>query len=149
MANGMRLDSEQLREMPLHMQEQVGVALVNQMAQAVPVAGREEKQPAAVSVMKKCDPRVYARCLYNSMCLSPPDAEFPEGSDCDLFSKRVMASPETEADHIRGMSDPQLYLFLYTVTRSCRDQNCTACPIGPENCQNLRQWLKQKKVEES
>lgn len=44
MSSGMRIDPKGL---PLHMQEQVGVAIVNQMAQAVPVAGREESEPAA------------------------------------------------------------------------------------------------------
>ena len=39
----MRLDNNDIRAMPLHMQEQVGVALVAQMAQANPVAGSEKR----------------------------------------------------------------------------------------------------------
>lgn len=34
----MRMESEELRNLPLHMQEQVGVALAEQMEQAAPVA---------------------------------------------------------------------------------------------------------------
>ena len=39
MSNGMRIDPKGL---PLHMQEQVGVAIAASLAQATPVAGREE-----------------------------------------------------------------------------------------------------------
>lgn len=143
----MRVDSDQIRTMPLHVQEQVGVALANQMAKALSVAGGTESQ--GEKRMLKCDPRVFARCQYNSMCLSPAEAEFTEGSDCHLFSERVLKSPATNADRIRGMNDMELATFLYTATRACADHNCAACPIGQENCTVLLHWLKKKEVEET
>ena len=95
--------------------------------------------------MMHCDPRAFARCPYNKGCLSPEQAEFTEGSDCDQFNRRVMEKPLTEADGIRKMSDVELSLFLYEVTRCCADKNCGACPIGPENCIVLLHWLRQPK----
>lgn len=43
MQGGMRFDNDDIRALPLHMQEQVGTALVARMAKTLPVAGREEK----------------------------------------------------------------------------------------------------------
>lgn len=51
----MRMESEELRNLPLHMQEQVGVALAEQMEQAAPVA--EEEAPTsgiAIASMFQC-----------------------------------------------------------------------------------------------
>lgn len=145
MNGGMRFDNDDIRALPLHMQEQVGVALVAQIAQANPVAVREETKEE--QNMLKCDPRAYARCPYKGSCVDLENAQFPEGGDCHLFNQKVLSSQMTEADYIRTMSDPQLYLFLYTLTRSCAEKNCQACPIGAENCANLRQWLKSIKTE--
>lgn len=141
MQGGMRLDNDDIRALPLHMQEQVGVAIANQMAQAVPVAGREEKKAL------KCDPRVFARCPYKGTCGSIEDAEFCEGSDCDLFNKKVLSAAVTNADHIRGMSDMELATFLHTATRACADRNCAVCPIGIENCAVMLHWLKKPEME--
>lgn len=65
-----------------------------------------------------------------------------EGSDCDKFNQRILAAPITVADDIRAKSDTQLFLFLYTVIESCKTRNCEACPIGADNCMNLKNWLK-------
>ena len=46
----MRLDNDDIREMPLHIQEQVGVAIAANLAQANPVAGRGEKRSIKVPV---------------------------------------------------------------------------------------------------
>lgn len=94
-----------------------------------------------------CDPRAFARCPYNRSCLSPEQAEFTEGSDCDQFNRRVLEKPLTEADGIRQMSDVELSLFLYEVTRCCADKNCAACPIGEQNCIVMLYWLRQPKRE--
>lgn len=141
MPGGMRFDNDDIRALPLHVQEQVGVAIANQMAQANPVAGREEK------TMLKCDPRAFARCPYKGSCGSIEDAVFPEGSDCDIFNKKKLSAAVTNADHIRGMSDMELATFLYTVTRACADHNCAQCPMGPDHCTVLLHWLKTPEME--
>lgn len=92
--------------------------------------------------MMHCDPRAFARCPYNKTCVSPEQTEFAEGSDCDLFNQKVLAKPLTEADNIRRMSDVELSLFLYEVTRCCADKNCAACPIGEQNCIVMLYWLR-------
>lgn len=93
--------------------------------------------------MMHCDPRAFARCPYNKTCVSPEQTEFVEGSDCDLFNQKVLEKPMTEADNIRRMSDVELSLFLYEVTRCCADKNCAACPIGEQNCIVMLYWLRQ------
>lgn len=97
--------------------------------------------------MPKCDPRVFARCPYKATCGSPEQAEFTEGSDCDLFNQRVLLNPGTNADKIRGMSDLELSTFLYTVTRACADHDCGVCPIGQQNCIVMLHWLKKSEME--
>ena len=92
--------------------------------------------------MTHCDPRAFARCPYNKTCVSPEQTEFAEGSDCDLFNQKVLEKPMTEADNIRRMSDVELSLFLYEVTRCCADKNCAACPIGEQNCIVMLYWLR-------
>lgn len=138
MSNGMRIDPKGL---PLHMQEQVGVAIAASLAQAAPVAGREERKTL------KCDPRAFARCPYQKSCGSLDDAQFPEGTDCDLFNQKVLRAKTTNADRIRGMSDMELATFLYTATRACADHNCGDCPIGEGNCPVLLHWLRQPEME--
>lgn len=96
--------------------------------------------------MPKCDPRAFARCPYNKTCDPVGQATFQEGSDCDQFNRKVLSTPVTNADGIRGMSDRELAVFLYTATRACADRNCASCPIGPENCIVLLSWLKQPEV---
>lgn len=54
MAGGMHFDHDDLRALPLHMQEQVGVALVAQIEKNQPVAGREMKPPLRVPVKRLC-----------------------------------------------------------------------------------------------
>lgn len=139
----MRIDSADVRQMPLHMQEQVAMAFVAQPAQANPVAAQKETS------MLKCDPRAFARCPYKGTCVSIEDAEFLEGSDCDLFNKKVLSATVTNADHIRGMSDMELATFLYTTTRACSDHNCAQCPLGPDHCTVLLHWLKTPEMEGS
>ena len=90
-----------------------------------------------------CDPRAFARCPYNKTCVSPEQTEFVEGSDCDLFNQKVLEKPMTEADNIRRMSDVELSLFLYEVTRCCADKNCATCPIGEQNCIVMLYGLRQ------
>ena len=92
--------------------------------------------------MKKCDPRAFARCPYQKSCGRLEDAEFEPGGDCDRFNQRILAKPITVADDIRAKSDPQLFLFLYTLIESCKVRNCDACPIGADNCMSLKGWLK-------
>lgn len=91
----------------------------------------------------QCDPRAFARCPYKASCGAIEYANFQEGSDCDLFNRKVLAHPLTEADRIRGMSDVELSIFLYSITRACADKNCGACPIGQSNCIVLLHWLRQ------
>ena len=93
--------------------------------------------------MPKCDPRAFARCPYNKTCASVEEATFSEGSDCDQFNQKVLRTPITNADRIRGMSDMELATFLYTATRSCSSHECTNCPIGEANCPVLLHWLRQ------
>lgn len=91
----------------------------------------------------KCDPRAFARCPYNKTCVSPEQAEFADGSDCDVFNQKILADRPTEADSIRRMSDVELSFFLHSVTRCCADKDCAACPIGPTNCIVMLPWLRQ------
>ena len=58
--------------------------------------------------MKKCNPRVYAKCPERSMCGDFSTAIFVEGSPCDLYNERMLAAPMTNADRIRSMSDEEL-----------------------------------------
>ena len=97
--------------------------------------------------MLKCDPRAFARCPYKASCGRIEEAEFTEGSDCDKFNQRILSKPITVADDIRGKSDPQLFLFLYTIINSCKAGCCGACPIGAENCGALKNWLKSESKE--
>lgn len=53
MAGGMRLDNDDIRALPLHMQEQVAMEIVAQSAKALPVAGREEKRPCKKVTAKR------------------------------------------------------------------------------------------------
>ena len=95
--------------------------------------------------MRKCDPRVYARCPYNKTCVSVSEATFTEDSDCARFNDRILQTPVTNADRIRGMSDMEMATFLYTATRACADHNCGGCPIGEANCPVMLHWLKSSK----
>lgn len=92
--------------------------------------------------MPRCDPRAFARCPYNKTCAPIEEATFTEGSDCDQFNQRVLRTPVTNADKIRGMSDRELATFLYTATRACADHACLTCPIGQTNCTTILWWLK-------
>lgn len=81
MGGGMRLDNDDIREMPLRIQEQLGTALVAQMAkaaqaairigeqfdQANPVAGREEKRPMKVPVRILRFPSPAAAARYKAL----------------------------------------------------------------------------------
>ena len=72
----MRLDHNDFRALPLHMQEQVAVALVAQMAQAHPVAEMAEKHkgesimPSAKYCVTRepCPHNVDIRCADPSKC---------------------------------------------------------------------------------
>jgi len=139
----MRIENDAIRQMPLHIQEQVGVAIASQLAQASPVAGQQKGE----SEMLRCDPRAFARCPYKGSCGRIEDAEFPEDSDCHKFNRRILSTPVTVSDDIRAKSDPQLFLFLYTLISSCKAGDCGACPIGEKNCSNLRNWLKSESKE--
>lgn len=77
-----------------------------------------------------CDPRAFARCPYQRSCGRIEEAQFTEGSDCEKFNQKILAKPIMVADDIRAKSDPQLFLFLYTLIESCKSRNCEACPIG-------------------
>lgn len=99
--------------------------------------------------MLKCDPRAFARCPYKRSCSRIEDAIFTEGSDCHKFNQRILSSPITVADEIRGKSDPQLFLFLHTLINSCKAGDCSICPIGADNCANLRTYLKSESKEDT
>lgn len=100
MPGGMRFDSKDIREMPLHMQEQVGVALLAQMAhgsegkqlgdspsaKATPVAGRK------VRVRKLCFPSQAAAWRYLRI-----RALLRSGSVCGMTLRR-------EGAYIRSVS---------------------------------------------
>ena len=94
--------------------------------------------------MLKCDPRAFSRCPYNKTCAPIEEAAFTEGSDCDIFNQKVLRTPITNADKIRGMTDRGLAAFLYTTTRACADRTCQTCPIGKTNCIVLLHWLRQE-----
>ena len=97
--------------------------------------------------MLKCNPRAFARCHYNKTCAPVEQATFVAGGDCDAFNQKVLNTPITNADRIRGMSDMEMANFLHLLSRSCADHNCGACPIGPDNCMVLLHWLKQPEKE--
>lgn len=139
MSGGMRLEKDAIRAMPLGMQQQVGVALAEQMEKALP-----KKEPELIA----CDSRVFARCPYNGTCGSIADAKFAPGSDCHRFSQKILNSAATQADKIRGMSDRELATFLHTATRACADHNCEACPIGSSNCKVMLYWLRTSYLED-
>lgn len=128
MSGGLRFEAEDIRQMPVHMQEQVAMAMLPTLEKL------------------KCDPRVFARCPYNGTCVSPDEAEFTAGSDCDVFNKRVLSTPVTNGDHIRTMSDMELAGFIHAATRACADRNCGACPIGDANCIVMLHWIRQPKA---
>ena len=105
--------------------------------------------------MLRCDPRVFARCPYNRSCISLEEAVFAEGSDCDLFNRRILESPVTNGDRFRSLNDAQLCKVLYSfenlesVIPFCQpDETCRKLlntPGGvPENrCRKcLLLWLK-------
>lgn len=145
MPGGLRLNTDQLRALPLNMQEQVGLHIAAQMAQAIPEVGQIHNIRS--DTMPKCDPRAFARCPYHKTCVSPEQADFMDGSDCDLFNKRILENPITVADKIRGMSDVELANFLFTATRACADKDCTSCPIGETNCIVMLYWLRKPEME--
>ena len=85
----------------------------------------------------KCNPRAFARCPYNKTCVSPEEATFVEGSDCDLFNQKVLRTPITNGDRIRAMSDTELKKWW------CAGRNCGGCMFGKiEGCIFLK-WLKE------
>ena len=131
----MRIDP---KELPMPMQEQLAKKILAGMVHTKPVAAVSERGEGEV----KCDPRVFARCAYNKTCVSVEQTDFPEGSDCDLFNRRVLSNPGNYADWIRGMSDMELAMFLHGATRACADHNCAACPIGESNCCVMLHWLR-------
>lgn len=61
---GMHIDP---KELPLSMQEQVGVKIVAQLAQAAPVAGCDERSPVIVTVRKLIFPERWALCRYYAL----------------------------------------------------------------------------------
>lgn len=97
--------------------------------------------------MLKCDPRVFTRCPYKKSCGSLEHANFEQGSDCDLFNQKVLNTPVTIADRIRGMEDMELAMFLHTITRACADRKCEECPIGENNCTVMLHWIRQPELE--
>lgn len=99
-------------------------------------------------MLLKCDPRAFARCPYNATCISADQAEFAENSDCFLFNKKILETPATNADKIRGMSDIELATFLYTATRACADNDCGSCSIGQQNCMVMLHWLRKPETEQ-
>ncbi len=77
-------------------------------------------------IMIKCSPEAFAKCKTRCHhCGSEDVAYFLEGSDCDKFNKKVAATPKTNADRIRAMSDEELVDILITI----RCQECPADPI--------------------
>ena len=93
--------------------------------------------------MLKCDPRAFARCPYNRSCVTPEQAEFTEGSDCDRFNKKILEKPPTNADRIRMMDDRELASFLQAITGACAERACDRCPIGHPNCVTMIYWVRQ------
>lgn len=64
--------------------------------------------------MVKCHPRAYAQCPDRHICCgSIHEANFMEGSNCDIFNQRILNQPMTMADKIRAMSDEDLTDMIY------------------------------------
>lgn len=59
MSGGMHFESVDIRKMPLHYQEQVGTAILAQLAQTRPVAGKRNK-PLKARVKRLCFPSLKA-----------------------------------------------------------------------------------------
>lgn len=125
MVGGLHFEASDIRQMPLPIQEKVAMAMI----------------PPAEKL--KCDPRVFARCPYKGTCISLDKAEFPEGSDCEAFHKKVLTTSITNGDHIRAMNDMELAAFLHSITRACADRSCRSCPIGDQNCIVMLHWIRQ------
>lgn len=53
----------------------------------------------------------------------------------------------TNFEKIKAMTVEEMEVFIYRATRACNTYECKNCPIGDENCPNLRKWL-EAEVEE-
>lgn len=96
--------------------------------------------------IKKCDPRVYAKCPEKSLCGDFASASFVAGSPCDLYNERMLAAPMTNADRIRAMSDEELARFLAEV-----ENRRSAAGGGAiwKGAAHAKEWLKQPAKEDA
>lgn len=94
--------------------------------------------------MKKCDPRVYAKCPDRSLCGDFSSAIFTEGSPCDLYNERMLAEPATNADRIRTMSNDELANVLSSPCLGCVVKGCKLHNYGSYGCEKaFLKWLQQ------
>ena len=74
--------------------------------------------------MIKCDNRAKAQCQFRKQCCGDNDVVyFPEGSGCEKFNQQVLATPLTNADRIRAMTDEEIAEYV------CRNSINTLCDI--------------------
>lgn len=102
--------------------------------------------------MIKCAARARARCRFKNSCCGDEIAYFLEGSECDKFNQKILASHPTNADHIRAMSDEELVDFLDRWAMGDIDYAKTFCDLcnGQFECDQCRlDWLQQPAEEDS
>lgn len=102
--------------------------------------------------MIKCSLEAYEKCKKKCHhCKTLDEAFFLEGSDCDKFNEEVLATPKTNADRIRAMSDEELAEFINRAKEPC-DYCQLASVMGActeSLCDDaMLKWLKQPAEEE-
>lgn len=80
-------------------------------------------------MVKRCDPRAYARCPDRERCGPNIHAYFAEGSECDKFNQKILEAPMTNADRIRAMPDEELAaafadaVYYGPTSKKCNDRS--------------------------
>lgn len=89
--------------------------------------------------MIKCDTRARQLCPFKNQCCGEETAYFVDGSECDKFNQDALATPPTNADRIRAMSDDALADFISRIaygmetpwSKPFLETFCHSCP-APE-----------------
>lgn len=106
--------------------------------------------------MLRCSKEAFAKCPTRALCGVPEEASFAEGSECDLFNRRVADRQLTNGDRIRCASDEELVERLYNewldklengrdiATHWCNDEKCDSEECDPEKHKAcILRWLRQ------
>ena len=96
----------------------------------------------------KCNAEAREKCPFDHPCDREEKAYFEEGSPCDAFNKKLVPPPpQTNAEHIRSMTDEELAEFLCDATYKENEQGYPI--MRTVNKVWWRKWLKQPYREET